>query len=212
METPGLLTGQDTFRVLTVYLTAQLKADAEAKVLALVVAKAFGDLKTVDDMHGSLEDAMVATMALRDRVDMQVDDFVRAQFRAAQGVYGAKGRKLKVLYPEGVGGIIKGSIPEQPGEMRLLAARMESDENEKISAGAELMRENASTLKEAVDTFNVAVEQVAAAWSKVLRARAGWIRIYEKTYGELVSLKGKRAADGYFKPTRKRKKPTKPTE
>jgi hypothetical protein len=206
MEKPNLSSSQGTFETLTTYSTARMKADAETRALAPPLAAAWGNLKAAGDSHQAMENAMVAAMAMRDRVDLQVDDFVRALFRAAQGVYGAKGQRIKALYPDGLNALIKGPIPDQPGKMRVQATRLDADANETLAAGGEQMREKAAELQEAVDTFNLAVEQVAVAWGQVLRARSEWIRIYEKTYGELVALVGKNKADAYFKKISKRKK------
>jgi len=93
--------------------------------------------------------------------------------------------------------------------MRVQATRLEADVNETLAAGAELFREKAGVLEDTVDAFELALEQVAIAWAQVLRTRSEWIRIYEKMYGEIVSLKGKKAANGFFKKLSKpRKKPT----
>jgi len=210
MESPSLNTADETFRTLTVYLTAQLKPDAETRPMVAPVEAVWGDLKAAADNHEAQVDAMVAALALRDRVDVQVDDFVRAQFRTAQGVYGATSKKLGELYPGGLTPLIKGTVSEQPSGMRVLATRLEADGSEAVAAGAAPIREKAATLKEVVDMFAASVEQVATAWSRVLKARAEWIRMYEKTFGELVALVGKKKANTYFKKTTKQKK-KKPT-
>lgn len=205
MEKPDLHTAHGTFRELTVYLTARLKADAEAKQLAAPMRGAWDGLKAVGENHLAMVDAMVTAMALRDRVDSLVDDFMRALYRTCQGVHGTKGRRMKELFPGGMTPIIAG-INGQPSRMRVFASRLAEDTQETLAASAPLVIEQAEDLDEAVDTFDVAVEQVGAAWSQVLRARAEWIRMYEKTYGELISLVGKRKAEDYFKKTRKRRK------
>jgi hypothetical protein len=211
MQTPGLNTGHETFRDATMYTIARVKADDDTEVKALAVAlkAAWDELNATNNAHRVMEDAMIAVMAMRDRVDGQVDDFVRAQFRAGQGAYGMRGQRIKALYPDSLTGLVKCPIREQPGKMRVQATRLAADSNETLAAGAELMNEKAGVLEDAVDAFELAVEQVAIAWAQVLRTRSEWIRIYDKTFGELVVLKGKKAANGFFKKLSKpRKKPT----
>ncbi len=208
MKNLTLTTGTDSFRAATVYTTAQCKAAPEAEVRALAppLKSAWDEIEAADATHQAMHDAMVAAMAMRDRVDRQVDDFTRSRYREAQAVYGAGGERIKALYPEGLTALIKGPIPEQPGKMRVQATRLEADPNETLAASAELMREKATTLEEAVAAFDLAVEQVAGAWVSVLKARGEWIRINEKTYGELVILKGRKQAEGFFKKQSKRRK------
>ena len=208
MKLPKLNTGHDTFRDYTVYTTAQLKAGpgAEIKALAPALRGAWDLLDAAENTHRAMEDAMVAAMAMRDRADGATDDYLRAQFRLAQGVYGVKSRGIKALYPDGLTPLIKGPIPEQPSQMRVHATRVEGADNETVAAAAELIREKAASLEEAVVAFDLAVEQVAMAWAQLLKARGEWIRIYEKTYGELVALVGKKQAEGYFKKAGKRNK------
>ena len=208
MEKPDLHTAHDTFRELTVYSTARLKADAEARHLAVDLRGAWDGLKAVGENHLAMVDAMVTAMALRDRTDAQVDDFMRTLYRTCQGVHGTKGQRMKELFPGGMTPMIAG-INGQPGRMRVFASRLAQDSLESLALSAPLVVDQAGELDEAVDTFDMAVEQVGAAWSQVMRARAEWIRMYEKTYGQLISLVGKRKAEGYFKKLRKprRKKP-----
>jgi hypothetical protein len=92
VEKPILNTHQDTYLDLTVYTTARLKAKAETKALAPPLNTSWEELAARSDAHRLLVDAMVMAMAMRDRVNERVDDYVREQFRAAQGAYGAKRR------------------------------------------------------------------------------------------------------------------------
>ncbi len=69
-----------------------------------------------------------------------------------------------------------------------------------------MMRPKGGSLEAAVKSFTDALEQASIAWGQVLWARSEWFCMYEKIYGELVALKGKREAENYFKKATKRKK------
>lgn len=206
MQVPPVTSSNDSLRELEVYLAAQLKADKESKHLAPLVIKAGALLQTAGEHHRATAEAMITAMAVRDRVDGEVDDYLRTVFRTAQALHGARGKRIKHLFPDGLTGLIAGPIPEQPGQMRVLAGKLSEGDSGQLSSHADLVVEKACQLDEAVDAHAAAVEQVSIAYAGVLKARTDWIRTYEKIYGELVALHGKQRAERFFKKAKKGKK------
>jgi hypothetical protein len=206
MKKPSIRTSNEALHELEVYLLAQLKADKEARHLIPLVGKAGAVLRAAAENHGACTEAMITAMAMRDRADADVDDYLRMVFHTAQGIHGARSERIKHLFPGGLNLLIAGPIPDQPGQMRVLAAKLSDDGVPQLSSHAELVMQKAGQLDEGVGAYEAAVEQVSVAYAGVLRARAEWIRAYEKTYGELVSLFGKKRADSFFKKAQKGKK------
>jgi len=88
--------------------------------------------------------------------------------------------------------------------MDLFAGRLVHAEQPAIKASASAVIESAAELRDRNDAYDAARDQVAAAYSNVLDARAEVIRAVERVYGQLIDRVGRKKAELYFKKAQKR--------
>ena len=203
MRVPSPKESTERLRQLSIYTAAQLQADAETKALAAPLDEERKRMEQADVALSAAEDSQVAQMALRDNADRNADGAVRDCYldvRQADGSAGGKaGPKQQAYFRGGLTGITLLSVPRQAGAMRVLAGQLAKDSDPAIAAHEAPISAAADALDAAVDAYEVAIQGVSVAYGQVFAARGDWIRVYEKTYGELVVLVGKRAAEKYFK-------------
>lgn len=214
MRTPSARESTERLQALSIYTAAQLKAKAETKDLAVGLEKAETELGVLDVAYDGATRSMVAQQALRDQADRDADNTARQCYlatRAADGTAGGKGGRKQALYfPNGLIGLTGMPIDQQPGAMAILAGRLANDEDPSIAGHATAIGAAGDALDSAVQAFEASLQSVQIVFGQVLKARAAWIRIYERTYGELVARVGKRSADGFFKAPKKLPKPKAP--
>lgn len=121
--------------------------------------------------------------------DREADNIGRRCYtatRVADGTAGGKaGRKQAHYFPNGLLGLTGLPIDQQPGAMAILAGRLANDEDPAIAGHATAIAAAGDTLDSAVQAFEASLQSTQIVYGQVLEARAAWIRIYERTYGEL---------------------------
>jgi len=213
MRTPGIQTGNDTLLGLGTYTVAKLKAKNETKDLVALLQPTMDVLRAVGDARVVAELLVMTRMAMRDTTDYEADELLRRLYHDVKGIEGGNrpGPRCQLLFPKGLVGITGCPIPAQPGMMHTLGGLLEADDDPRLAGQTEAIRTKADELSEQVDAFADATNQAAVAYGEVLRARAGFIRGYEKVYAQLVDRLGKRAAETFFKKPAKKRKPAGPT-
>lgn len=209
MRIPDIKTGDATLLGLGTYTVAKLKANNDTKDLVAILQPTMDVLRAAGEGRGVAELLVMTRMALRDTTDYEADELVRVIYYDVKGLEGGSrpGPRGKLLFPKGLNAITGGPIPEQPGMMHTLAGVLESDELPQLAGRAEAVRAKAEELTEKVAAFDDSTDQAAVAYSEVLRARAGFIRAYEKVYAQLIDRVGKRRAETFFKKATKKRKP-----
>lgn len=213
MRTPSPTESTERLRQLSIYTEAQLGADAQAKDLVQPLQQARAELETAEKARQTAEDAATAQMALRDGSDRAADDTVRDFYldvRAADGKGGGKAGPLQKSYlPNGLSGITHRPVAAQIAAMRVLAGKLIGTADAALAAHGPGIASAADALEQSAEGYEVAVQGVGIAYGQVVVARTAWIRIYEKTYGELIARVGKRAAEAFFKAPKKLPTPPK---
>lgn len=203
---------QTTTRELTklhTYTAARLGADPATRDLGAPLQAVHDKLVAAEAGH-ALHDQMVqAAMALRDAEDETSDELLGRLYHDLRGI--EPGRSLgtlgRQLLPKGLAAVTHCPVRDQPGEMRILAGRVAAAADSRIAGYAQAVEEKAAALDEKLVDYEAALERLGVAYGDLLRARLDWIRVYEKTYGELVTRLGKAKAEKFFKKAARKRKP-----
>ncbi|MBW2736135.1 MAG: hypothetical protein JRH20_27435 [Deltaproteobacteria bacterium] len=214
MRTPSVKYSTEKLRGLSTYTCAKLSAKAETKDLAVLLEASEMELALADEGWRGAERNALVQQALRDQADEEADHGIRIILnttRSLDGTSGGKGGpRQQRLFPKGLLGVTAVPIAAQPAAMTLFAGLLAEEEDASLTAFAATVTAAGQKLEAGVEAFAAANQAVTIASSQVKRARAAWIRLYEKVYGELVSRIGKRAAEPYFKAPKKLPTPKDP--
>ncbi len=197
---------------LSTYTRTRLAAKAETKDLEPPLKDAEDRMVEADDSFEQVEQTVQGAMARRDVADGDADDLLGRLYHDLRGL--EPGRRLgpmgQQLFPKGLQAVTHSKVRDQPGEMRILAGKVNAIADTRIAGYAQAIVDKAQALDDKVGEYETTLEQAGVAFGDLLRARMDWIRLYEKTYGELVARLGKAQAEKFFKKAKRRKRTATP--
>jgi len=122
----------------------------------------------------------------------------------ADGNAGGKaGPMQKRYFKDGLTAVTLVPIAQQVGVMRVLAGSLAKADDTAIAGHASGIEMAANALEDGIDAHQIAIQGAQVAYGQLVEGRQAWIRVYEKTYGELVVRMGKRSAESFFKVPKK---------
>jgi hypothetical protein len=196
MRTPDIHMTNETLLGLGTYTIAKVKAYEDTKELAPPLKATMDTLSAAGDARTVAELLVMTRMAIRDTADVEADALLGRLFHDVKGREGGTrpGPRGQLYFPKGLVAITGCSIPDQPGMMHTLAGRLEADADPTLAGQADGIHAKADDLADKVAALSDATDQAAVAHGEILRARAGFIRAYEKVYAQLIDHLGKRRA------------------
>jgi hypothetical protein len=213
METPQIDESTESLDGRNTFTTARLKANPAVADLAVPLDEGMAAMKLAQSHYEAIRVTVASALAIRNAANDEADGLTRRVFRLCQAEDGTNQKTGRVAryFPDGLNAVIYGPIADQPHEMRVVASKLESDEQSALAAFAAMLNQKAEALEDKVADHDVLLGQQEVAFGQVQNARAEWINKYVKVYGDLVSRLGKAKAETYFKSLKKTRKAPKPT-